>query len=48
MATETVEADASAGQLERALFEIKKVIVGQDRMIERLLVCLLARGHCLL
>jgi len=34
--------------VEAALFEIKKVIVGQDRMIERLMVCLLARGHCLL
>ena len=34
--------------LEQALFEIKKVIVGQDRAIERLLVCLLARGHALL
>jgi MoxR-like ATPase len=34
--------------IERALFEIKKVIVGQDRTIERMLVCLLARGHCLL
>src|SRR5712691_152331 len=33
---------------ERALFEVKKVVVGQDRMIERLFVCLLARGHCLL
>jgi MoxR-like ATPase len=37
-----------AGLLERALFEIKRVIVGQDRMVERMLVCLLARGHCLL
>ena len=34
--------------LERVLFEVKKVVVGQDRMIERLFVCLLARGHCLL
>jgi MoxR-like ATPase len=34
--------------LERALFEVKKVIVGQDRMTERLFVALLARGHCLL
>ncbi len=34
--------------IEAALFEIKKVIVGQDRVIERLMVCLLARGHCLL
>ena len=33
--------------LESALFEVKKVIVGQDRAIERLLVCFLARGHCL-
>ena len=37
-----------AAQLERVLFEIKKVIVGQDRAIERMLVSLLARGHCLL
>ena len=37
-----------ATQLERALFEVKRVIVGQDRMVERMLVCLLARGHCLL
>jgi MoxR-like ATPase len=34
--------------LERTLFEVKKVIVGQDRMVERILVALLARGHCLI
>jgi MoxR-like ATPase len=34
--------------LEQVLFEVKRVVVGQDRMVERLLVCLLARGHCLL
>jgi MoxR-like ATPase len=28
--------------------EVKKVVVGQDRMVERILVALLARGHCLL
>ena len=39
---------SEAALLEQALFEVKKVIVGQDRAIERLLVCLLARGHCLL
>jgi MoxR-like ATPase len=33
---------------ERALFEVKRVIVGQDRMVERMLVAVLARGHCLL
>jgi len=45
----TSEAPASsAALLEQALFEVKKVIVGQDRVIERMLVCLLAQGHCLL
>ena len=37
-----------AAQLERLLFELKKVIVGQDRPLERMLTCLLAGGHCLL
>ena len=37
-----------AATLEQALFEVKKVIVGQDRVVERMMVCLLARGHCLL
>nr|WP_018350662.1 MoxR family ATPase [Longispora albida] len=37
-----------AGLLEKAMFEVKRVIVGQDRMIERMFVALLARGHCLL
>ena len=44
----TAEPSEAAPLLETALFEIKKVIVGQDRAIERLLVCLLARGHVLL
>ena len=34
-------------RMERLLFEIKKVIVGQDQLLERILVCLLARGHLL-
>ncbi|MFC5994469.1 AAA family ATPase [Pseudonocardia hispaniensis] len=34
--------------LEHVVFEIKRVIVGQDRLIERMLVGLLARGHLLL
>jgi MoxR-like ATPase len=33
--------------MERALYEIKKVIVGQDHLLERLVVALLARGHLL-
>ena len=36
------------GALESALFEIKRVIVGQEAMLERVLVALLARGHVLL
>ena len=37
-----------AALLERTQFEIKRVLVGQDQMIERMLVGLLARGHLLL
>lgn len=33
--------------MERVLYEVKKVIVGQDHLLERLLVALLARGHLL-
>lgn len=39
---------ADAAVLEKALFEVKRVIVGQERMVERMMVSLLARGHCLL
>ena len=43
-----VEPAAPAVALERLLFEIKRVVVGQDKVIERMLVTLLARGHALL
>ena len=33
--------------LEKVAYEVKKVIVGQDGLIERLIVALLARGHIL-
>jgi len=39
---------AAGPLLERALFEVKKVVVGQDAMVERMVVGLLARGHVLL
>jgi MoxR-like ATPase len=48
---EAVAADAAIEArtaLETALFEIKRVIVGQEAMLERLLVALLAGGHVLL
>src|SRR5207245_4399008 len=34
--------------MRKVLVEIKKVIVGQDLMLERILVALLARGHVLI
>jgi MoxR-like ATPase len=47
-ATSTAKAADLPAQLEQTLMEVKKVVVGQDRMIERIIVALLARGHCLL
>ena len=35
-------------RLEQALFEIRRVIAGQEEMLERVLVCLLAHGHLLI
>jgi MoxR-like ATPase len=37
-----------ARQRQAVLHEIKKVIVGQDTVIEELLIALFSRGHCLL
>jgi MoxR-like ATPase len=46
------EAPASVAEaaelLERARFEVKRWIVGQDAMLERLIAALIARGHVLL
>ncbi|WP_026207994.1 AAA family ATPase [Catelliglobosispora koreensis] len=38
---------APATAVEQMLYEVKKTIVGQDALLERLLVALLARGHIL-
>jgi len=35
-------------QLERALVELRRVIVGQELLVERLMVALVAGGHCLI
>ncbi|MGZ8438465.1 MAG: AAA family ATPase [Candidatus Limnocylindrales bacterium] len=46
----TLDREASANAsvpMERLLYEIKKVIVGQDHLLERMIVALLARGHLL-
>ncbi len=34
--------------IEQILFEVKRLIVGQDRLLERLLIALLSGGHVLL
>ncbi len=45
----SVPSPAREGErLERVVFEIKRVIVGQDRLVERMLVGLLAKGHMLI
>jgi MoxR-like ATPase len=33
--------------MERVLYEVKKIIVGQDNLLERLIIALLSRGHIL-
>ena len=33
---------------EKILTELRRVIVGQERVVEELLICIFARGHCLL
>src|SRR6056297_3496804 len=38
----------SAETFEQIFFELRKVIVGQHRLLERLLVGVICRGHCLL
>ncbi|HEY7742033.1 MAG TPA: MoxR family ATPase [Burkholderiales bacterium] len=35
------------GLMERILFEIKRVVVGQDHFLERVLIAMLAQGHLL-
>src|SRR5213595_2706065 len=44
----TLEPAEISERLEQALFEIRRVIAGQDQMLERVLVCLLAQGHLLI
>jgi MoxR-like ATPase len=39
---------SQSSELEEVLFELRRLIVGQDRLLECLLVALLARGHVLL
>ncbi|CAA9260307.1 MAG: MoxR-like ATPase in aerotolerance operon [uncultured Chloroflexi bacterium] len=46
--TDSILAAQARQTLETALFEVKRVVVGQDAMLERVFVALLAGGHVLL
>src|SRR5579884_2456484 len=52
MATQTQDDVRAAEKLQRAkddiVGQLGSVIVGQSHVIEELLICLFARGHCLL
>ncbi len=39
--------DEVAAQMQRVLYEVKKVVVGQDPFLERVLIAMLAQGHLL-
>lgn len=41
------DAPAVASLMEQVLYEVKKVVVGQDHFLERVLIALLAKGHLL-
>lgn len=43
-----VDTAAAARLLGQAIEQVQRVIVGQEHMVERLMVALLAKGHCLL
>ena len=42
------ERDLPHVRLQQVRLELQRVIVGQERMIDRLLTAVLAEGHCLL
>ncbi|MDB5820088.1 MAG: MoxR family ATPase, partial [Rhizobacter sp.] len=42
-----LSASDTASLMERILYEVKRVVVGQDHFLERVLVAMLAQGHLL-
>ena len=40
-------AETTATLMERILYEVKRVVVGQDRFLERVLIAMLSQGHLL-
>jgi MoxR-like ATPase len=47
MESTTRQDSATAKLMEQILYEVKKVVVGQDRFLERVMVAMLAQGHLL-
>ncbi len=47
MRVDQIDGQDRAAPMERLLYEVKKVIVGQDHLLERLVIALLVRGHIL-
>jgi MoxR-like ATPase len=48
MSDPTIRQDTATAQLmEQILYEVKRVVVGQDRFLERVMVAMLAQGHLL-
>ncbi len=47
MDTHRTDSQNTQHPLEQLLYQVKKTIVGQDQLLERMLVALLARGHLL-
>ena len=45
--TNSSSSEAVAASMQRVLYEVKKVVVGQDHFLERVLVAMLAQGHLL-
>jgi MoxR-like ATPase len=47
MDTSVTERGEGSSLMERILYEVKKVVVGQDHFLERVLVAIMAQGHLL-
>ena len=45
--SDVVEIDELRATNDRMKAEMAKVIIGQDEVVERLLICILSRGHVL-
>jgi len=47
MTNEIIDKSEDTSLMEQVLYEVKKVIVGQDHLLERILVAILSQGHLL-